>query len=183
MSATGWDGPPTDILGCTVPVQRFVARTDHTVIALQHVTAFPEGCVLTLQVAVRRGELDEETWSRVAGHSYGPAAGLAIAEDGMRIGVRFPDGSRATTVNHSFRGWAHPADRPEPPVLVEAGSETSSGDRSYQGKHRFWLWPLPPPVPFEFVAEWRDMGIETTSILIDGSAIVLAAERALPYWS
>lgn len=181
MSATAWQGPPTDILGCAVPIQQFVARTDHTVVALQQVIAFPEGCILTLHVSVRRGSLDETAWNRLVGHPGRLDAGPATEHD-LKLGVQFLDGSRATTIDHAFPGWAHPTDRPEPPMLIAAGGETSSSDGFYQSHHRLWLWPLPPLAPFEFVIEWRGMGIDTTSILIDGSAIVSAAEQALPYW-
>jgi len=67
-------------------------------------------------------------------------------------------------------------------MLIEAGGESSSSDQFYQGQRRLWLWPLPPPGPFEFVIEWHSMGIDTTSILLDGGAIVSAADQALPYW-
>jgi hypothetical protein len=33
------------------------------------------------------------------------------------------------------------------------------------------------------VLEWRSMGIDTTSVMLDGSAIVRAAQHARPYWS
>jgi hypothetical protein len=42
MNATSWQGPPREILGHPVPIQQFAAKTDHTVIGLQHVIAFPE---------------------------------------------------------------------------------------------------------------------------------------------
>ncbi|MCW2929064.1 MAG: hypothetical protein JWM19_26 [Actinomycetia bacterium] len=182
MNATAWQGPPTDILGRAVPIQQFVARTDHTVVALQHVIAFPEGCILTLHVAVQRGSLDEPAWNGLVENPFAADPELTPTEGHLKLGVRFPDGSRATTVDHAFRGWAHPTDRPEPPMLIEADGESSSSNRVYHGRRQLWLWPLPPPDPFEFVIEWHSMGIGTTSILLDGGAIVRAAQQALPYW-
>lgn len=182
MSATAWQGPPRDILGHAVPVQQFVARTDHTVIALQHVIAFPEGCNITLHTAVRRGSLDEAAWNRLVESDYGGYPTATRAEGNLKFGVRFPDGSRATTVDHPFHGWTPPTDRPEPPMLIEAGGGSSSSDQSYDSDRQLWLWPLPPPGPFEFVMEWQSMGIDITSVTLDGSAIVRAAEQALPYW-
>jgi hypothetical protein len=44
------------------------------------------------------------------------------------------------------------------------------------------LWPLPPTSPFELVVEWRNVGIDTTSIPVDGSALAHAADQAQPYW-
>jgi hypothetical protein len=182
VSANAWRGPPKDILGCAVPVQQFVARTDHLVVALQQVVAFPEGCVLSLHVAVQRGSLDESTWNGLVTSHSRRYPEFPQPGDDLKFGVRFPDGSRDTTVGHAFRGWAHPTDRPEPPMLVEAGSQSSGGDLYYQRHWRLWLWPLPPLGSFEFVIEWHSMGIDMTSVKLDGSAIVRAAERALPYW-
>jgi hypothetical protein len=62
VNATDWKGPPSDILGCAVPIQQFVARTDSAVVALPHAIAFREGCILNLDVAVQRGSLDKSAW-------------------------------------------------------------------------------------------------------------------------
>lgn len=182
MNPAAWQGPPTDILGHPASIQQFVARTDHAVVALQQVIAFPEGCSLTLHVAVRRGPLDDLAWKGLLGSHASGDPDLAPIDADLKLGVRFPDGSRATTVDNAFRGWAHPTDRPEPPMLIEADSGSTSNDRFYQSDRRLWLWPLPPPGPFEFVIEWQSMGIDTTATTLDGSAIVRAAKQALPYW-
>ncbi|GAA2335815.1 hypothetical protein [Dactylosporangium salmoneum] len=67
-------------------------------------------------------------------------------------------------------------------MLVEAGSDASSDARNYRCHQRLWLWPLPPPVDFEFVVEWRDVGIGQVSATIDGSEVVRAAQHAAPFW-
>lgn len=177
-----WQRPPTDILGQVVPIQQFVVQTDHMVVALQHAIAFPEGCILALHVAARRGSLDESAWERLAGSNLGGYPEVELIEGDLKLGVRFPDGSRATTVEHPFRGWAHPTDRPDPPMLIETSGGSGRSDQSYDSDRQLWLWPLPPPGPFEFVIEWQHMGIDMTSVALDGSAIVRAAEQARPYW-
>jgi hypothetical protein len=175
MDLPAWHGPPGDFLGHPAPLQQFVARSEHAVVALQHFIAYPEGCLLTLHITARRGSLPEAAWGTLDVRHGDTAPGL-------RVGVRFPDGSRATPVDSAFPGWARPTDRPEPPMLVDVASEASSGDRSYVCNRQMWLWPLPPPGPFEFVVEWPAMGIATTSTSVDGTAIVRAAEDAQPYW-
>ncbi|HTU73083.1 MAG TPA: hypothetical protein VMG38_06150 [Trebonia sp.] len=184
MNAAAWQGPPTGILGCPVPIHRLLARTDHAVIALRHVTAFPQGCSIELHLAVRRGSLDEAAWEGLLARHTGAGFPLGPTDDDddLKLGVAFPDGSRATTVGNAFRGWAGPADRPAPPMLVEAGGESSSGEKSYESGRRLWLWPLPAAGPFELVAQWRSVGIDTTATTLDGAAIGRAAEQALPYW-
>ncbi|GII01360.1 hypothetical protein [Planobispora takensis] len=185
MNAAAWQGPSGDILGHCVPIQQFVARSDRAVLVLQHVLAFPEGCSLCLRLVMRRGPLDEAAWQGLCASldgGYSAAPGLAATDTGLKFGVRLPDGSRATTAENAFRGWAHPTDRPQPPMLVEAEGGAAYDDRSYRGDRQLWLWPLPPPGPFEFVVEWQDLGIGTTAVTLDGSAVVRAAEQAVPYW-
>ncbi|AUI64023.1 hypothetical protein [Amycolatopsis sp. BJA-103] len=182
MQTAAWQGPPHDILGHPVPIEQFVVRTDDTVVALQHALAFREGCCFTLQVAVRRGSADETTWKSLTDRHSTRGFPPEPTDADLKFGVRFPDGSKATTVGNSFHGWANPAERPDSPRLVDAGGGFSSDDRYYQGDQRLWLWPLPPPAPFEFVIEWRKRGIGATPAVLDGSAVMHAAEQARPYW-
>jgi hypothetical protein len=184
MDAASWQAPPTDVLGQTVPIQQFVAKTRRAVVALEYAVAFPEGCILSLHLAIRRGTLDDSAWESVVGshYHYGAEPSPAATAGGLKFGVRFPDGSRATTVEHPFRGWAHPTDKPERPMLVEAGSDSSSDAHSYDCHQRLWVWPLPPPVAFEFVVEWPNTGVDQTSATIDGNAVVRAAWHAAPFW-
>jgi hypothetical protein len=182
MNPAAWQGAPGDILGGPVPVQQFVARTEHAVIALQQIVAFPQGCSLALHIAVRRGAQGERAWERLCQRSAGDDPGVAPGGAGLRLGVRFPGGSTATTVSNAFPGWTHPTGRPEPPLLVEDGGGTTSSDRFCQSDRRLWLCPLPPPGPFEFVVEWQDLGIGVTALTLDGSVIGRAAEQARPYW-
>ncbi|MEU4424108.1 hypothetical protein AB0F81_26060 [Actinoplanes sp. NPDC024001] len=170
MNPAAWQGPPRDVLGRPVPIQRFVARTGRAVVALQEVVAFPEGCLLMLLIAARRGSLEEPAWVRL--HD----------ETGLRFGVRFPDGSRATTAGNAFPGWAPATDRPAPPMLVEGDGGASSDDRFYRGDQQLWLWPLPPPGPFEFLVEWPGMDLGVAATTLDGDAIARAAKLAEPYW-
>ena len=176
MDLSSWSGPPTDVLGHPVPIQQFVARTDDTVVALQHLTAFPEGCVLTLHLAVRRACLDGTTWAGVRGIYDSGDPGLP---EGPTFGVHLPDGTTATTGRSA---WDQPSDRPHPPVLVDAGSDSSSSDTRFVSRLQLWLWPLPPPYPFEFLVAWPALGLDLASITLDGSAVVRAARQARPFW-
>ncbi|WP_409463247.1 hypothetical protein [Amycolatopsis sp. GA6-003] len=126
--------------------------------------------------------MDEATWTGLTDRHATRGFPPEPTDADLKFGVRFPDGSKAATVGDAFRNCANPADRPEAPRLVDAGGGFSSDDQHYQSDQRLWLWPLPPPAPFEFVIEWQTMGINTTPSTIDGSVIFHAAERAQPYW-
>jgi hypothetical protein len=182
MNAAAWEGPPSDILGRPAPIQQFAARTDHAVVALQQVLAFPQGCSLTLHIAVRRGSLGKPAWDRLCRSHPGEDPYRTPADGDLKLGVRFPDGTKTTTIDNAFRGWARPTDRPDPPMLVEVESGSTSDDRLHRSDRQLWLWPLPPPVPFEFLIEWQTVGIPITATRLDGSAIAHAAEQAQPYW-
>jgi hypothetical protein len=183
VNTAAWQGPPSDILGYPAPIQQFVVRTNHVVVALQQVIAFREGCSFHLHVAVRRDSMDEAAWKDLCeSHAMGWGLHPKPTDADLKLGVRFPDGSKATTVDNAFRGWRHPAHRPEAPALNEVTNTANSSDQFYRSDRQFWLWPLPQPGPFEFVIEWRKMGVDITSTTVDGSAIVEAAERALRYW-
>lgn len=182
MNHASWVGPPGDILGYPVPSAQFIVKTEQVAIALQQVIAFPQGCSLALRIAVRRGSLEVPAWERILGRLTGEDLGAASADADLKFGVRLPDGSKATTVDNAFAGWTDPADWPEPPMLSQVGGGSASGDQSYQGDRELWLWPLPPREAFEFVIEWKSMGIDSATVALDGDAIARAAERALPYW-
>jgi hypothetical protein len=182
MSSAAWEGPPRGVLGHPAVIRQFVARTDRAVVALQHALAFPEGCLLTLHVALRRGSLGEPAWERLRASLTGEGPYVPPADADLKFGVRFPGGPAATTTDSAFRGLRDPSDRPEPPVLIEAGGGSASDDWFCRSDRQLWLWPLPPPGPFEFVIQWPGAGIDATAATLDGSAIARAARHALPYW-
>ncbi|RMI42125.1 hypothetical protein EBO15_20680 [Actinomadura harenae] len=170
------------MLGCPVPIEQVVARSDHAVVALQQAIAFPEGCRLGVQLAVRRGSMDRARWTRLVDRHSNGDPDVIPADGDLTFGVRFPDGSEAATAGGTFRKRAHPTGQPNPPTLIETGSGSSSGDQLYESDRQLWLWPLPPPGPFQFVIEWRILGIDTTAATLDGALIVQAAAHATPYW-
>ncbi|MFJ7219748.1 hypothetical protein [Amycolatopsis sp. NPDC098790] len=145
-------GPPDDVLGCPVPIARFVARTDLAVVALQHVVAYPGGCGLVVHLSVRRGSLDLATWQNIdashAGGDFEPAD----------LRFRVSGGS-----------------------VIEISGGASYDDHRYRGDRQLWLSPLPAE-PVEFSVEWRKVGLPRTATTLDGRAIAEAAEHAQPYW-
>jgi hypothetical protein len=146
--------PPDDVLGCPVPIARFIARTDLAVVALQHVVAYPGGCGFVVHLTVRRGPLSQPTWDGIGGSDAGVHPDVADA------GLQF---------------------RVDRGTLTEIGGGASYDDRRYRGDRQLWLSPLPEG-PFEFSVEWRKVGLARTATTLDGRAIAEAAANAQPYW-
>ncbi|GLY41772.1 hypothetical protein Amsp01_077950 [Amycolatopsis sp. NBRC 101858] len=146
--------PPADVLGCPVPIARFVARTDLAVVALQHLVAYPGGCAFTVHLSVRRGSLDQATWDDIDESHAGGFRGAS--DDSLQFRVS--------------QG-----------CLTEIGGGASYDDRHYRGDRQLWLSPLPAG-PFEFSVEWRRAGLGRAATTIDGRAIAEAAANAQPYW-
>ncbi len=101
----------------------------------------------------------------------------------LRLGVRYADGRKATTIAQQPRGMPAPGDPPAGPLLsCRPGNSGMHGrDQGFSG-FGLWLWPLPPAEPFEFAAEWPFGGIELGIIELDGAAITAAASRSAFYW-
>jgi hypothetical protein len=184
-----WAGPPDDMLGGVVPIEKMLFQSDAIAIALASAVAFSEGVKLYVQIAARRTtEMDEESWWRrrdtVFGrghHSIRPGAPLSA--EVLRFGVRFHDGTKATTVDSRPHSREWPPPQPDGPVLTEAGGGGGGGsDRRLRVGWSLWLWPLPPAEPFEFAVEWPAWDVPLTFSTVDGAAIAAAAHRAQPYW-
>ncbi|MFC6081107.1 hypothetical protein [Sphaerisporangium aureirubrum] len=187
-----WVGPPTGILGAISPIERMLFEGDALVIALVSGTVFPEGVKIAVQIGARRTEgMDEDTWRTrhelLMHGNHHPFArhGASLDDEVLRFGVRFSDGSKATTVDRRAEsGGEWPPPRPDGPILQYSGgggSSRNNNDFASSG-WSMWLWPLPPPEPFEFAVEWPAFGVPLIFTEIDGAPINAAAARARPFW-
>jgi hypothetical protein len=182
-----WSRPPPEETGAVLAVERTVARSANVAVRVPTIRAFRTGCMLDVEVVSRQGTLSEDDWwdlhSAVYGHFHRSRPGAALPAKLLRMGVRYADGTRATTIGQ-HRRWAPGAD--DPPAGPLLGWAPGSGGMhgrelgfSYFG---LWLWPLPPAEPFEFAVEWPFGGIDLTFAEFDGAAIVAAAGRSARYW-
>jgi hypothetical protein len=185
-----WFAPPELELGAVVAVERIVARSANVAIVVPTILAFGSGCTLNVDVVARQGGLPADDWwdLRLSGLPMdlpGWGSGERLPDKLLRLGVRYPDGAKATTVSQV--GWrASAADPPKGPLLSWQPGGSGGGRRS-GGEYSFlqfglWLWPLPPAREFEFAVEWPFAGIGLTIVGLDGAAIVSAARRSAPYW-
>lgn len=130
---------------------------------------------LRVPVVLLRRKADDSPYGGNPFHPWHRVRG-ELADDMLRFGVQFSDGSKATV----FGG--HPrfdvGDPPTGPVLMQRGG--GGGGRSWD--FGFWVWPLPPPGPLAFVVEWPSERIELSRAEIDASVVRMAAQHAEMLW-
>lgn len=169
---------PANVIGEPVPLSLILARTPKVGINVRHLTAYPTGFEF---YAVVHCQLDGDAWDPMHGLEgyrgrHGATSGDEMADEILRLGVQFADGSKATNLGPPMVG---PADeRPKGPILMHHGGY-GGGNIVEQG---YWVWPLPPPGPLAFVCEWPKYGIALTRQEIDANLIRDAATRAFELW-
>jgi hypothetical protein len=188
--------PPPLETGVVLALDKTVARSPNAVVRLPTILAFRHGCMLDVAVVTRQGELSaEDFWDlRMSSHSGSNIGRVRPAEPLprrlLRLGVRYADGSKVTTLEPNWR-WARTAG--DPPTRPRLSSWPAGGGNRAAWMHgegmevgftnsTLWLWPLPPAETFEFAVEWPLAGIDLTFTELDGAAIVAAAPRSDFYW-
>jgi hypothetical protein len=182
-----WSGPPPLEAGAVLAVERIVARSPNAVVSLPTIRAFRPGCMLDIEVVTRQGALSEDDWWNLHTSVYGGyhrlKGGARLPDRLLRLGVRYADGTKVTTIDQHRRMTRGPADPPAGPLLSHRpGSSGMHGRELGFSGFGLWLWPLPPAKAFEFAVEWPCGGIELTIAELDGAAIVAAAGRSANYW-
>jgi hypothetical protein len=161
---------PENEIPVAVPLNTVLARTDDVAVALQRLSVYTTGVSFDLVVrlrpdAARAGgrDLNEMLW----GHGPAPDQGRFL------MGVEFADGRRASNV--SGRHGPVPGDEI---VFTQGGG--SGGMASVE--QSWWLYPLPPQGPLRFVLRCPELGIDETSVVLDGAAIRAAADAVVVLW-
>ncbi|MET9296246.1 hypothetical protein [Streptomyces sp. NPDC003077] len=190
-----WQDVPEAVLGGIVPLERILVRNDHLVIAATEAVAYQDGVELRLLLrARRRPGMSRRQWVEISRGMWGDDV-YSWDEDAertpgrypdalLRFGVRFADGTTATTVDADAEPepgvWPPP--RPDGPVLVLNDGGGSGAEDSIESERSLWLWPLPPEEAFELAVEWPLLGVDLTFVPLDGAAIREASRRARPFW-
>lgn len=182
-----WSAPPAWEAGATVAVDLVVARSAHVVVTLPEIRSYSTGCMLRVDVVTRPDGLPDDEWwdlhMGAHGFSNRRGGGDRLPDRLLRLGVRFPDGAKATTLDRQPRG-RRATDPPAGPLLTWSpiGGGTRGGGGLGFTSFGLWLWPLPPAEAFELAVEWPLGGIELTFAGLDGAAIATAAARSARYW-
>jgi hypothetical protein len=157
--------PPDDVLPAIVPIGRFLIRAGRVIVALSHLSVYPNGCMLDLRANARGHEATVDVFERVVFTAQFGAGTIAVMNDKTVPGWQ-PDGKPSL-------------------VLVQYGLEgdftvASEDDRRADCTLRLWLHPLPPPEPGTLSIVSPSLG--SASCPLDGQAIAAAAAKARPYW-
>jgi hypothetical protein len=149
-------------------------RTDEVAVAISGLRAYPNGFEFTLHARVRHEDLP---WGMSPTDSIADLRTRQAPEKALRLGVLYADGRRAATTSHHSQTGDEVSD--EHLTFLEVGR--GGTDRQWNGD--FWVHPLPPDGPVNFVASWLLYGVAETRAELDSSAIHEAAGRAVILWS
>ncbi|HME04427.1 MAG TPA: hypothetical protein VKG38_15510, partial [Solirubrobacteraceae bacterium] len=152
-----WVSAPDGMLPGVVALELVLAKTDKAAVCLTRIGAYPTGFEIQLltMVAEEDSDLDPMLFGPHRMHHRGRQS-REIPDGTLRFGVQFADGSKATNAGHHFP--ENNEDAPQGPVMNPGGGGGGGGSR----RQDIWVWPLPPPGPLTFAAEWTDAGIPLT---------------------
>ena len=165
-----WAGPPPGVLPGLSTQRRVLFRTDEVHLTADRFAVYPDGIefTLTLMFASPQHGHWHDPWEPRHNH------GGEIANDSLRFGVSFSDGSKWTNLDRRNLTLEM-----EGPVVMQ----TSASGGSDKFETQFWIWPLPPEGPLTFVAEWPARGIAEQLVEIDATELRERSKEAEVVWS
>jgi len=155
--------PSDHVLPAIVPIGQFLIRTQQMIVALSHLSVYPNGCMLDVRASAHGHDVFER----------------------MMFTAQF--GAEITAVMHDKTAPRWRPDGKPALLLMQYGQEgdravPSPEDRRVDSTLRLWLYPLPPPEPGTLSIVSPDLDPGPASCPLDGRAIVAAAAEAQPYW-
>jgi len=164
-----WEPPQAEFPGI-VPIDTLVlGRTDEVAVAITGLSAFSAGIEIFLTARIRPSAAHPDE------HAPGGPRDLAASRRSFRFGLQFADGGKV-----AGRTGGHPEHDSEPAGAVLY--PFAGGGAPYSFFSRWWMWPLPPAGPLEFVCEWPAFGIAESRAGIDAQLILDAAARSVRLW-
>lgn len=179
-----WAHAPELVLPGILPERLRLADTAEGSLTLIELRAYPEGCWWELSAIVRAPDdwaTASRAWNVLFGADRPVTAAGELPRELVRFGVRYRDGSSASTLTRvpAMRDDSRPP--PEPPVLY--ARPTRAGvvyDSEWlQIGLGLWQWPLPPDGPFELLFEYPLIDVPETTLVLDGTRIRAAAADAI----
>jgi hypothetical protein len=171
--------PPDNELPTGVGLTVLLGRTDDAAVGITGIEAFSTGFRFTLAVRLRQAPPELAyggLFTLVSSHLH---AGVeASVENRLLLGIEYPDGRRASTLQDMRMPGPRAVADVEQLVLVQqgGGGGQQSVDQSY------WVAPLPPDGPVVVVMAWAGFGMPECRTVLDGAAIRAAAARSHSLW-
>jgi hypothetical protein len=170
-SPPAWDRPSEGALPATLALDVLLHESEDTVWVIPTLDVYPNGFRVNVALYLNPHH-QREIQERI---QRGPMGML-------RLGVRFADGRvggqgvRSAPTNVAKDGQGLPI----APYVGFSGGGGGSGGWHFT----VWVFPLPPDGPLEiFVAPPSPAPPDEFNVVIDGSAVRAAAERARVIWS
>jgi len=175
-----WAGPPARVLGELVHDRVLIYGASGLAVTLEHLRAYPEGFEFRVCVRSRHAlsgfGFPHGIGIRAVGPMSVPGHQVLLADQQLRLGLGFADGTRVT--NLSPLVGVGLGDTPPKPLLVQQGVSGIGG----RWDQRYWVWGLPPDGPLAAVVEWKGHGVPETQVDLDAAAIRAAAQTAQSLW-
>ena len=162
-----WNPPEAELPGI-VPIDTLhFDRSEQAAVAIIGISAYARGFEFFVARRIRPGTpgLDEEPLPEMRRR-------MLTEQDPFQVSLRFSDGRKAISSR------AHGDSEPTGPILQPRGG----GGTSHSQLHQWWVWPLPPTGPLEFICQWPVYGIGETRVGLDAQLILDAARRSIQLW-
>ena len=171
--ARSWDPPETEFPGVVPTGTRPFGRSEQTAITITAILAYSNGFEIFLS-RLRRPDapgFDEDL-------DPGAPGGTLAGHESFRFSVEFSDGRTVTHDGPHGRSSGRPHGDTEPvePILWSRGG----GGTSHYQLMRWWVSPLPPRGPVEFICQ---LGTREIRGGIGADSILDAAQRSFRVWS
>src|SRR5215470_14446456 len=171
--------PPENEFPASVGLSALLGRTDDAAVGITLIEAFSTGFRFTLAVRLRQAlpELARGGLFMLIGSEVHPGIEIPLPER-LLLGIEYPDGRRASALQHMpMPGPGAVADGEQLVLVHQSGSgDEQSVDRTY------WAAPLPDDGPVAFVLAWPGFGMPESRTVLDGAAIRAAAARSRILW-
>jgi hypothetical protein len=149
-----------------VPVESLlIDRSEQAAVAITGISAYSSGFEFSVTRLLRPGAPGFDAEVPTPG-------GMVLADESFQISLQLSDGRKVISeLPHSD------AESIGPILRLRGGGGTSH----YQ-LTQWWVWPLPPGGPLEFICQWATLGTGETRVSIDAQLILDAARQSVQLW-
>jgi len=171
--------PPENEFPAGVGLTVLLGRTNDAAVGITQIEGYSTGFQFTLVVRLRQARPESVRGGLLMLISSHVHPGIEIpVEDRLLLGLEYPNGHRASTVQdmRMLGPGAVPSDQQL--VLVQQGG--GGGEQSVN--QTYWVSPLPPEGPVTFVLAWPAFGMPESRTVLDSAAIRDAAEHSQLLW-